>query len=152
MKRLVLIIFSALICGTVFVNCNSAEYENSGDESTIIGKWQLITISALNSVGADLVLIDHSPLNIIFDFKANSVLTVFSNADYDYGGFKKGKYFYKVTHTEISNGSLVTNLAQHAVEIDKIPYCFSIGHNSDRLELFIACWGECDNLYTFIRR
>ena len=155
MRRLVLKETLAALCivGVLFFTISGCG--KSKDESEIIrGKWQLTTIIPLNAEGVYLVSIDYSRLNIIFEFKANNVLTVSSNEDNDYGGFRAGNHFYEVTHTDIINGSLITDLAQHVVEINKIPYCFSIGYNSDRfgnktdiLGLSMVCWGECDNLY-----
>ena len=163
MKRLVLKGTLAALCivGVLFFTISGCD--KSKDESDIIhGKWQLTTISSLNIEGVNWGMsIDISQLNIIFEFKASNVLTVSSNEDNDYGDFTVGTHFYEVTHTDISNGSLITDLAQHVIEINIIPYCFSIGYNSDRfgnktdiLGLSMVCWGECDNLklYTFIKK
>jgi len=161
MKRLVLKGTLAALCivGVLFFTISGCD--KSKDESEIIhGKWQLTTISPLNAEGVGMS-IDYSQSNIIFEFKANNVLTVSSNEDNDYGSFKVGNHSYEVTHTDISNGSLTTDLAQHVVEINTIPYCFSIGYNSDRfgnktdiLGLSMVCWEECDNfyLYRFIKK
>jgi len=166
MKRLVFKGALAALCivGVLFFTisgCDKSkgESEKSKDENEIIhGKWQLTIISPLDVEGVDLMsaAIDISRSNIIFEFKANNVLTVSSNEDNDYVGFKAGNHFYEVTHTDISNGSLVTDLAQHVVEINTISYCFSIGYGSDRfgsktdiLGLSMVCWGECDKLYNY---
>ena len=157
MKRLVFIrAFKALcVIFVLFFVISGCEknYEKHKDESkNLRGKWLLTTISSCNESGADLMLIDLSPLNIIFDFKANHVLTVSGNADYEYGDFKVGKHYYEFTLTDISDGSLITNLAQHVVEINTTSYCYCTGYESDKLCLYMACWGECNNLYSFVRK
>jgi hypothetical protein len=138
-----------LICGILFTSCGKAQTTNDSD--ILCGKWQLQTISPLNAEGVDLMLVDFSPKNIIYEFRANNVLIVSGNVPNGYGGLKTGKYFYKITRTDISDGSLLTDLEQHVVVINSIPHCFSIGYVSypDSPGMFMAC---STLLFTFLKK
>ena len=136
---------------TMFSACDKDD-DLKGENEIICGKWQLKTMSPLNiEEGLSLTLLDLSPMNIIFEFKANNVLTVSSdNADF-YTGFEIGNHFYDVTLTNISNGLLTTDLPQHIVEVNKNPYGFSLGEMSVDKALFLACGGECNRLFIFVK-
>ena len=137
---------------TMFSACDK-DNDLKGENEIIYGKWQLQTMSPLNvEEGLILTLLDLSPMNIIFEFKANNVLTVSSdNVDF-HTGFEMGNHFYDVTLTNISNGLLTTDLPQHIVEINKNPYGFSLGEVSVDKALFLACGGECSSLFIFIKK
>jgi len=145
-----------IMCALFFMVSGCVEQKSDlKDENDVLrGKWQLWTISPLNAEGMDLVLVDFRPMNIIYEFKANNVLSVSGNVDniVDIVGLEAGKHFFEVTLTDISNGSLVTDLAQHVVEINSISYCFSVGYISDDTALFLACLGECDYLFSFVKK
>jgi len=128
MKRLVLMIIPALICGVLFTSCGSDKAQTKDENDILHGKWQLISISPFNVEGVDLMLVDYSPKNIINEFKSNSVLAVSVNVDNDYGGLEIGKHFYEVTLTEVSANPLGLP-APHEVRINGISYGF--GYMSD---------------------
>jgi len=136
---------SSLISGCV----NKSDLK---DESNILqGKWQLKTISPLNEEGVVYMLVDFSPMDIIYEFKANNVLTVSGNVDYDYGGLKIGNHFYEVTLTEIISNPLGLP-APHMVKINSIPYDFSFGYISDSPGMVLICRGECNNVFSFVKK
>ena len=149
--RKVVAIAICLVSIAMFLGCDKGN--NPKNENDILyGKWQLKTISPLNvPQGLDLMLVDFSPMNIIYEFKTNNVLTVSGNVKDIDGVFEKGKHFYEVTLTDISNGLLITDLAQHIVEIKTISYCFSVGYMSDDQALFLA-HGESNSLFTFVKK
>ena len=150
--RNVVVVVIFLAGMTMFSACDRNN-DLKSENDIIYGKWQLKTMCPLNvEEGLILTLIDLSPMNIIFEFKANSVLTVSTdNADF-YTGFEIGNHFYDVTFTNISNGLLTTDLPQHIVEINKISYGFSLGEMSVDKALFLACGGECNRLFIFVKK
>ena len=142
------------ICLAVTIMFSSCEKKSdlNGENEIIYGKWQLKTISPLNvPPGLDLMLVDFSPMNIIYEFKKNNVLTVSGRASDIDGVFEDGKHFYDVTHSKISNGLFVTNLPQHIVKINTISYCFCIGDMSDDITLSLA-HDESNSHFTFVKK
>ena len=136
---------------TIFLGCDK-ENDLKNESDILYGKWQLKTISPLNvPPGPNLMLVDFSPMNIIYEFKANNVLRVSGNVRDIDGVFEEGKHFYKVTFTDISNGLLITDLAQHIVKINTISYCFSVGYMSDDQALFLAN-EESNSLFIFAKK
>ena len=137
---------------TLFSACDKND-ALKGENEIIYGKWQLKTMSPLNvEEGLILTLLDLSSMNIIFEFKANNVLTISSdNVDF-HTGFEIGNHFYDVTLMNIRNGLLTTDLPQHIVEINKNPYGFSLGEMSVDKALFLACGGECNRLLIFVKK
>ena len=129
--------------------------ENKSDlksENDILsGKWQLTTISSFNTEGMDLVLVDYTPKHIIYEFKANHVLTVSGNVDNNYGGLETGNHFYVVTLTEISNDPLACP-APHKVKINNISYGFSFGYMSDSPGMELVCRDECNSAFYFVKK
>ena len=152
MNRIVLITVSALICLAVFTSCGSDEARATEDGSEVIhGKWQLKTISPLNAEGVDYMLVDYTPMNIIYEFKTNNVLTVSGNVDSNYGGLEIGKHFYEVTLTEIINDPLGLP-APHMVRINNIPYGFSFGYMYDSPGMEMVCREECNYAFCFVKK
>jgi len=95
--RNVAAIVTCLIVTIMFSGCEKKS-DLKGENKIIYGKWQLETISPINvPTGVDLLLVNFSPMNIIYEFKKNNVLTVSGNVDNNYGGLKIGKHFYEVT-------------------------------------------------------
>lgn len=126
--------------------------ESVKDESDILhGKWQLISISPLNAEGMDLMLVDFSPQNIIYEFKTNNVLTVSGEINNGYGGLEKGKHFYEVTLTKFISDPLGLP-APHLVRINTIPYSFSFGYMSDRPGMVLVCRDECGYAFHFVKK
>ena len=142
---------ACLAVTTMFSACDKNNDLN-GEDEIIHGKWQLKTITLLNvEDGLILTLLDLSPMNIIFEFKANNTLIV-SADDIDFHtGFEIGNHFYDVTFTDISNGILITDLPQHIVEINTIPYGFSVGYSGADTALFLA-HGESNRLLIFVKK
>ena len=97
------------------------------------------------------MLVDYTPMNIIYEFKANNVLTVSGNVDSSYGGLEIGKYFYEVTLTEIINDPLGLP-APHMVRINTIPYDFSFGYMYDSPGMEMVCREECDYAFCFVKK
>ena len=142
------------ICLAVTIMFSSCEKKSdlNGENEIIYGKWQLKTISPLNiPPGVDLMLVDFSPMNIIYEFKKNNVLTVSGRVSDIDGVFEDGKHYYDVTHSNISNGLFVTNLPQHIVNINTISYCFCIGYMSDDITLSLA-HDESNSHFTFVKK
>lgn len=146
-------ILSVMLALSFLLSSCEKNSDLNGDNKLIYGKWQLKTMRPLD-VEEDLIptLPDLSIMNIIFEFKANNILTVSSdNADFN-TGFEVGNHYYDVTLTNISNGLLITDSPQHIVEINKNPYGFSLGEVSVDNALFLACGGECNRLLIFIEK
>ena len=122
-----------------------------GENEILRGKWQLTTISPFNAEGMDLVLIDYTPMNIIYEFKANNVLTVSGNVDNNYGGLEMGNHFYVVTLTEITNNPLRLP-APYEVKINNISYGFSFGYMQDGQGMELVCRGECNSAFYFVKK
>jgi len=146
----------AIMCivSVLFFTISGCEQKSDLNETSNIlrGKWQLKSVHSLNAEGVSYMLVDFTTYNIIYEFKANNVLTVSGNdGSIDHGGLEMGKHFYKVTLTNISNGSLVTELPQHLVEINTIPYCFCVGYMSDDSALFLS-HGENNSQFVFVRK
>lgn len=152
-KGTVAILCIVCMLSSIILGCEK-KTDKKDESNILLGKWQLKTISPLNVEGGVIfMLVDFSPMNIIYEFTANNVLKVSSNVDnINYGGLEIGKHFYEITLTNIRNGILVTDLAQHVVEINTIPYCFCIGNMSDDPALFLTCYGECNSMFTFIKK
>jgi len=131
--------------------CVKQESDLKDENDILYGKWQLISISPLNAEGMDLMLVDYSPFNIIYEFKANNVLIVSGNVDNDYGGLEIGKHFYEVTLTEIISNPLGLP-APHMVTINSMPYGFSFGYMSDTPGMEMVCRGECDYALYFVKK
>jgi|GEM_PF-2184875 len=149
--RNVVAIAICLAVTTMFSGCEK-ENDLNGENEIIYGKWQLKTISPLNvQQGMNLMLVDFSPMNIIYEFKENNVLTVSGRVSDIDGVFEEGKHFYDVTHSEISNGLLVTNLPQHIVKMNTISYCFCIDYMSDVVTLSLA-HDESNSHFTFVKK
>ena len=121
------------------------------ENKILYGKWQLKTISPFNAEGVDYMLIDYTPMNIIYEFKANNVLTVSGNVDNNYGGLEIGIHFYVVTLTEINVNPLGLP-APHEVKINDIPYGFSFGYMPDSPGMELVCRGECNSAFYFIKK
>ena len=122
-----------------------------GENEILNGKWQLKAISSLNAEGVDYVLVDYTPMNIIYEFKSNNVLTVFGNADNNYGGLEIGNHFYVVTLTKINIDPLGLP-APHEVKINNIPYGFSFGYMPDSPGMELVCRGECNSAFYFVKK
>ena len=156
MKKIVLKGRFTVLCIVCVLFFTILGCEKQKEENKIIrGKWQLTTIYPPKVEGIAYMLGDFTPMNIIYEFKANNVLAVSGNIDNNYACLKKGKHSYEVTLTDISNGSLstnLTNLAQHVVEIDNISYCFSIVDESNNPTLYMTYWDENNNIYTFVKK
>ena len=152
MKQLFLMIIPALICWVVFISCSSDKAQVTEDESKILhGKWQLISISTFNEEGLEFVLIDYAPDKIIYEFRANNVLTVSGNVDNNYyGGHEMGEHYYDVILTEIIPNPLGLP-APHKVRINNIPYGFSFGYMSDIPGMEMVCLDECDYTLRFVK-
>jgi len=99
MKRLVLMVISALICGMILTGCGSdkpIEAEETSNE-ILQGKWKLILINLFFTIEEGNSSIDYSKKNITYEFRANNVLTVSGEIDnIDYRGHEIGKHSYKV--------------------------------------------------------
>ena len=150
MKRLFLIIVPALICWAAFTSCGKDEAQVTEDGNKILhGKWQLISISPLNVEGMNLALVGYSPNNIIYEFKANNVLTVSGNIEnINYGGLEIGEYFYDVALAEIIVDPLSLP-TPHVVRINTIPYDFSFDYMSDSPGMVMVCRDGCDHALSF---
>jgi hypothetical protein len=127
------------------------ESDMKGENDILSGKWQLTTISPLNAEGMDLVLVNYTPMHIIYEFKANNVLTVSGNVDNNYGGLEIGNHFYVVTFTDISNDPSWLP-APHEVKINNISYGFSFGYMSDRQGMELVCRDECNSAFHFVKK
>lgn len=123
----------------------------NGENEILYGKWQLTTINPLDAEGMELILVDFTPMNIIYEFKANNVLTVSGNVDNNYGGLEIGNHFYVVTLTEINNDSLGLP-APHGVKINDISYGFSFGYMPDIPGMELACRDECNSAFNFVKK
>ena len=121
------------------------------DNEILYGKWQLKTISPFNAEGVDYMLVDYTPMNIIYEFKTNNVLTVSGDVDNNYGGLEIGNHFYVVTLTEI-NGDPLGLPAPHEVKINNIPYGFSFGYMPDSPGMELVCRGECNSAFYFVKK
>jgi len=119
------------------------------ENDILSGKWQLTTISPFKTEGMDLVLIDYTPMNIIYEFKANNVLTVSGNVDNNYGGLEIGNHFYVVT--EINNDPLGLP-ASREVKINNISYGFRFGYMSDSQGMELICRDECNSTFYFVKK
>jgi hypothetical protein len=153
-KRLNLRSVAMIACLAVTIMFSGCEKKSDlkGENEIIYGKWQLKTISPLNvPPGVDLMLVDFSPMNIIYEFKTNNVVRVSGRVNDIDGVFEKGKHFYNVTNSNISNGLFVTNLPQHIVKINTISYCFCIGYMSDDITLSLA-HDESNSHFTFVKK
>ena len=152
MKKNILMIISALICGIVFTSCNSEKPDLKYENEILYGKWQLREIIPTDLEDEDIRLPIWTTLNIIYEFKENNVLTVSADVDITgYEGLEVGNHHYKVTHTNISNGVFVTDLPQHIVRINTEPYYFIIGHWFDEPALFLQC-EERNRLFILMRK
>ena len=143
-------VLSLLLSSCEKTNGGTAEYEND----ILYGRWLLWTVAPFDpGPGVILMLADLRSQNIIFEFKPNNALTISSSSGNNtYGRFEVGRHFYEVTHTNISNGFIVTSLPQHTVEINGLPHGFTIGTDSEGVTLFLACDGECNTRYIFVKK
>ena len=154
----VTVVAQCIVCALFFTvsGCvgqkSDLQDESLKEESEILyGKWQLTTISPLNAEGVDYMLVNFSPMNIIYEFKANNVLIVSGDVDNNYGGLEIGKHFYEVTLTEIINNPLGLP-TPHMVRINTIPYSFSFGYVSDSPGMVLVSRGECDSAFRFVKK
>ena len=141
MKKLILMIVPALICGMMFTNCSGNKNEkpevqqkeqqkqqdvntkgfevNGGKDFTfnIEGKWKLEVFSYWEGKPINL---EYSQNDIIYDFNNNDALTVSGKTDniVDYRGHAKGEHSYKV-HPVTAAG--------YPIEIDTETYTISFG-------------------------
>jgi len=161
MKQVIKNTFERMQKGTVVTLCivcmlssliSGCEQNDLKDESNILqGKWQLKAIKPPNAEGVTYMLVDFSPMNIIYEFKANNVLTVSGNVDNDYGGLNIGKHFYEITLTEVINDPLGLP-APHEVRINGISYGFSFGYMSDSPGMVMVCRDECNSAFYFVKK
>jgi len=105
MKKIILMIIPALICGVMFLSCGSDKIEegiNCEDclciydfahekNASIIGEWKLEKISTISRLGAFCT--DCSSYNIVYEFKQNGALTVSANSE-NYGPHESGEYSF----------------------------------------------------------
>ena len=97
MKRLVLMIISALICGVVFTSCGSDKAEEISKDDILQGKWKLILINSFFTIEEGDISIDYSKRNIIYEFKKYNALTISGDIDnIDYRGHAIGKHSYEM--------------------------------------------------------
>ena len=142
-------IVACLAVTTMFSSCE--QKSNLKEESDILhGKWKLITIN-LFTIEEGNMLFDYSQKNIIYEFKANNVLTVSGNVEnIDYRGHEIGKHFYDITLTEMISDPLGLP-APHTVKINTIPYGFSFGYMSDKPGMEMVCRGKCNYAFYFVK-
>jgi len=88
-------------------------------------QWMLLSITSLEEEFA----FDYSEKNIIYEIKANNVLTVSGDIEgIDYRGFEIGNHFYDVL-SQIDSHKVGPNYGFYGcdiVKINNIPYVFSI--------------------------
>ena len=96
MKRLILMIVPALICGMVLTGC-SDKAEGTSEDNILSGKWKLLLFTSFSTMEELVIPIDYTQKNIIYEFRANNVLMV-SGAinNIDYRGHEIGKHSYEI--------------------------------------------------------
>ena len=106
-KILKLIAFSAILLSLVggFFSCK--EDIDIDPQKAIIGKWKLVKLT-VPMMG---VSYNYSNYNIVYDFKANGVLTVSGKIDQIdwYGGYEVGEYPYSVGNFEYGHNLKIGN-------------------------------------------
>ena len=152
-KDTVAILCIVFVFSSLFSGCEKKS-DLKIENEILYGKWQLKTISPLNAEGVDYMLVDYTPMNIIYEFKANNVLTVSGNVDNNYGGLEVGKHFYEVTYnkTLYVEGMVVGG---PIIEINSIiPYDFFLYSTSDnpKMQLVMTCIRECNSVFHFTKK